>query len=128
NQPSHALMRKVAAEGPWERLNGEAESVRKKLLTTEEYYDLLALQGCEVDIWRTTYYHVMPSASAIIDWLSSTGLRPFLDKLSEDQRPEFLRRYLFELEQVYTPRADGKVLLAFPRLFIVARNVENGAI
>jgi len=128
NQPSHALMRKVAAEGPWESLNGEAESVRKKLLTTEEYYDLLALQGCEVDIWRTTYYHVMPSASAIIDWLSSTGLRPFLDKLSEEQRPEFLRRYLFELEKIYTPRADGKVLLAFPRLFIVARNVEKGAI
>lgn len=128
NQPSHALMRKVASEGPWTHLNAEAESVRKKLLTTEEYYDLLALQGCEVDIWRTTYYHVMPSASAIIEWLSSTGLRPFLDKLDEEQQPEFLRRYLNELEKVYTPRADGKVLLAFPRLFIVARNVENGAI
>ena len=70
----------------------------------------------------------MPSVSAIIEWLSSTGLRPFLDKLDEEQQPEFLRRYLNELEKVYTPRADGKVLLAFPRLFIVACNVENGAI
>lgn len=121
DQPSHQLMQKVADGSPWKTLIGSIDNSRKKLLTTEQYYDLLAGQGALVDIWRTTYYHVMPSAKAIVDWLSATGLRPFLAPLDDAQQEAFLTQYLHELEQVYLPRADRSVLLAFPRLFMIAR-------
>jgi trans-aconitate 2-methyltransferase len=119
-EPSHKAMRRVAAEGPWREAIGETAQLRVKILTDMEYYDLLSPQAQRVDIWRTTYFHVMPSAAAIVDWVSSTGLRPFLERLDEPQRPAFLAEYRRAIEQDYPVRADGKVLLAFPRLFIVA--------
>lgn len=124
-QPSHRLMRKVAMEGEWRTKIGEAERLRERLLSAESYYDLLVGQGCRVDIWRTTYYHVMPSAQAIVDWLRATGLRPFLNALDEGEQATFLQRYLSELQQVYCRRQDHSVLLAFPRLFIVAQRRQD---
>ena len=47
------------------------------------YYDLLAPRATAVDIWRTTYEHVMPDAAAIVEWVKGTGLRPYLDDLTE---------------------------------------------
>ncbi|XBS68187.1 trans-aconitate 2-methyltransferase [Acerihabitans sp. KWT182] len=120
-EPSHREMRKVADEGPWRHQIGDAAQVRVKVLDAAAYYELLAPHAERVDIWRTTYFHVMPSAQAIVEWVRATGLRPFLDPLTDEQKPEFLNRYLQGIENAYPTRADGRVLLAFPRLFIVAR-------
>ncbi|MGB7799692.1 trans-aconitate 2-methyltransferase [Buttiauxella sp.] len=117
-EPTHALMRQVAAE------LGHPDSGREALLSAHEYYDLLAQAGCRVDIWRTTYFHVMPSARAIIDWLSSTGLRPYLAELDNIQQHAFLARYHALLQQAYPPQHDGNVLMLFPRLFMVARKTK----
>ena len=55
------------------------------------YYDLLAEHTTELDIWETEYHHVMESSDAIIDWMSSTGLRPFLAVLAdESERQRFV--------------------------------------
>jgi trans-aconitate 2-methyltransferase len=117
-EPTHTLMRQVAAE------LGNADAGREALLPAQEYYDLLADAGCTVDIWRTTYFHVMPSAQAIIEWLSSTGLRPYLAGLDNIQQNAFLARYHQLLQQAYPPQTDGNVLMLFPRLFIVARKTK----
>lgn len=114
-EPTHTLMRQVTAE------LGNPDSGREALLPAQQYYDLLAQSGCTVDIWRTTYFHVMPSAQAIIEWLSSTGLRPYIANLDSIQQQAFLERYHTVLQQAYPPRHDGNVLMLFPRLFIVAR-------
>ena len=119
-EPSHRLMNEVAKQTRWvDWIN--TDNNRQPLLSTEQYYDLLCSSGCRVDIWRTTYYHVMPSAQAIVDWLRSTGLRPYLAGLDEQQQNAYLADYLVELTRAYPPRADGSVSLAFPRLFIVAQ-------
>ncbi|MBP2168031.1 trans-aconitate 2-methyltransferase [Erwinia toletana] len=121
DQPSHRLMREVAGRAAWrEKIDSHAAD-RKKLLSAEHYYDLLTVAGCRVDIWRTTYYHLMPDAAAIIDWLRATGLRPFLAALNEREQQAFLQAYLAEISEAYPPQADGQVLLAFPRLFMVAQ-------
>ena len=114
-EPSHALMREVAEE------LGYPASGRPPLPDVPEYYDMLTACGCEVDIWRTTYFHPLASHQAIIEWLQSTGLRPFLQPLDEPQRQAFLERYLVRLKQHYPLQCNEKVLLLFPRLFIVAR-------
>ncbi|HFI5582547.1 TPA: trans-aconitate 2-methyltransferase [Raoultella ornithinolytica] len=114
-EPSHTLMRQVAQE------MGFPESGRHPLPGAQAYYDILTACGCEVDIWRTTYYHPLESHQAIIDWLQSTGLRPYLQPLDAGQQEGFLERYLALLQQHYPLQRNGKVLLLFPRLFIVAQ-------
>ncbi|QGN38219.1 trans-aconitate 2-methyltransferase [Klebsiella oxytoca] len=114
-EPSHTLMRQIAEE------LGHPASGRHPLPQAQEYYDILTASGCEVDIWRTTYYHPLASHQAIIEWLQSTGLRPYLQRLDAQQRETFLACYLERLKQHYPLQCNGKVLLLFPRLFIVAR-------
>ncbi|CNJ05867.1 trans-aconitate 2-methyltransferase [Yersinia intermedia] len=120
DEPSHRAMREVAENGPWQQTLLEAGAIRAKVLSANQYYDLLAPNAERVDIWRTTYYHPMPSAQAIVDWLRATGLRPFLEPLSEAMRLDFLQDYLAIIDVAYPQQADGRRLLAFPRLFIVA--------
>ncbi|MGV0240995.1 trans-aconitate 2-methyltransferase [Klebsiella aerogenes] len=118
-EPSHTLMRQVAEE------LGFPESGRQPLPSVQQYYDMLSNSGCEVDIWRTTYYHSLESHQAIVDWLQATGLRPYLQNLDEEEKNVFLERYLTLLQQHYPLQCNGKVLLLFPRLFIVARRRVN---
>ena len=120
-EPSHRLMREVAAVGPWSSLIGEASRLRAPILPISAYYDLLSHEGASVDIWRTEYQHPLSSPAAIVDWLRATGLRPFLDPLPDELRTAFLIEYEARVASAYPARRDGHSLLAFPRLFIVAR-------
>ncbi len=118
-EPSHRLMRQVAADGPWApRLADAGEQVR--VLPPAAYYDLLVGAGAAADVWRTTYHHPMASAGAIVDWVRSTGLQPFLSPLDAAERASFLGRYEAAVAAAYAPCRDGMRLLLFPRLFLVA--------
>jgi trans-aconitate 2-methyltransferase len=127
--PSHEAIREVAALPAYAPALGDAQSARSRILSPEGYYDLLAREADHVEVWRSTYYHPMRSPRAIVDWLRSTGLRPFLEPLSEAQRAGFLDDYERRIDAAYPPRSDGLRLLAFPRLFIVAtqRARERGS-
>ena len=121
SEPTHRLMREVAAAGPWrERLSSAA---RDPLPLAAVYYDAFKPVAARIDIWRTVYHHVLPSASAIVEFVRSTGLRPFVDALSDAERKEFLALYAARIAAAYSPLADGNVLLAFPRLFLVVERV-----
>ena len=120
DEPSHRLMRETAAAGPWAARLAQAGE-RLGVLPAAAYYDLLVAAGAEVDVWRTVYHHPMDSAGAIVEWVRSTGLQPFLNPLEEVERPDFLARYEAALAGSYPVQADGKRLLRFPRLFLTAR-------
>ena len=121
DEPTHRLMREVAALDPWASTIGNAAAVRTKILALNAYYDLLAADAAEVDVWRTAYQHPMDTPAAIVEWVRSTGLRPFIDPLTPEYREGFLAEYERRIALAYLPRADRRLLLAFPRLFIVAR-------
>lgn len=91
-EPTHVLMREVAYE------QGYPDRSRDALPGVHAYYDILSEAGCEVDIWRTTYYHKMSSHQAIINWVSATGLRPWLQELNESEQRNYLKRYQELLE------------------------------
>jgi trans-aconitate 2-methyltransferase len=74
-----------------------------------------------VDLWHTTYVHPLDSAAQIVEWMKGSGLRPFLRLLEDDQRQIFLERYEAEIAGAFPSQPDGKVLLRFPTLFILAR-------
>lgn len=117
-EPSHVLMRQTAAEGPWaEQL---AHAARLPLPPPRTYYDAFRPVASRVEIWHTAYNHVLDGPEAIVEWVKATGLRPFIDPLTPEHRAAFLARYLEHIAESYPRTADGKVLLRFPRLFIVA--------
>lgn len=117
-EPSHVLMRETAADGPWaERL---AKVARAPLPPVAAYYDRLKPHAARLDIWHTHYNHPLAGAPAIVEWFKSTALRPFLGPLSENEREAFTAAYIARIAQAYPEQFDGRVLLGFPRLFIVA--------
>ena len=120
NEPTHLLMEETAMAGPW-RAAFEAKSVRRKPLADPSiYYDRLIAKAARIDIWHSIYNHPMANAEAIVEWVKGTGLRPYLDAAGAAHRDAFLADYLARIANAYPPLADGKVLLRFPRLFMIA--------
>jgi trans-aconitate 2-methyltransferase len=119
-EPTHLLMEETAQAGPW-REAFEKNSVRRKPLPAPAvYYDRLIGKSSRIDIWHTIYHHPMADAEAIVEWVKGTGLRPYLDHAGEAHREAFTADYLERVRKAYPPLADGKVLLHFPRIFMVA--------
>lgn len=121
DEPAHRLMREIAADGPWTKKLADVSKIRTGRLAADWYYDRLRGVAAKVDVWRTTYHHVLSGGSAaIVEWFKGSGLRPFLDPLGDDERAAFLARYQAAIAKAYPAYADDTVLLPFPRLFFVA--------
>lgn len=117
----HTLMRQTAADGPWSaRLKG-VDTIQP-LLAAEAYYDAVADLCEEVDIWSTTYLHVLDGDDAVLEWMKGTALRPYLTVLCEDpaNHDAFLARLAQVLGEAFPQRPEGRTLLPFPRLFLLA--------
>ena len=89
--------------------------------TPNEYYTLLKPHCRSLDIWHTAYYHVLDGVQGIVDFFSTTGLRPYLDPLDEAMRGQFVDAYRAELAKAYPVILGGKVFMRFPRIFLVAQ-------
>jgi trans-aconitate 2-methyltransferase len=120
DEPALALMSKVAGRGPWAGNPALAAAAREPLPRPEAYYDLLKPSCAQLDIWHTIYNHVMESPQAIVEWFKGSALRPYLAALDAAAGEAYLAAYLDEIKQHYGARHDGRVLLPFPRVFILA--------
>jgi trans-aconitate 2-methyltransferase len=118
--PLRRLQNEVAAYGPWASVLRDAGFARA-ILTAGEYYDLLRPHVAALDLWETTYLHVLSGKDAVVEWAAGSSLRPFLDKLPDGLRAEYRAAYAAALRPHYPRRADGATLLPFRRLFMVAR-------
>jgi trans-aconitate 2-methyltransferase len=121
DEPAHRLMREVAADGPWAAKLATASAARAPSPSAAWYYELLRPLCSKVDLWRTTYYHLLRGgAEAVVEWFKGSGLRPFLEPLNSVEYAAFLVRYTAAIAKAYPRLADGSVLLPFPRLFLTA--------
>jgi trans-aconitate 2-methyltransferase len=121
DEPAHRLMREVAGTGPWSAKLTNATASRAPRLPPEWYYAVLRPHAVRVDVWRTTYHHVLTGGTdAVVEWFKGSGLRPFLAPLDPIETAGFLSAYRAALADGYPPLPDGSVLLPFPRLFFVA--------
>jgi trans-aconitate 2-methyltransferase len=119
HEPANMLQREVAENGPW-AMKLAAAAPRADLLSPDAYYDLLKPLCARIDIWHTIYNHALPMPQSIVEWFKGSSLQPYLVALDAAGREGFLDTYTERIARAYQPRVDGKVLLKFPRLFIVA--------
>jgi trans-aconitate 2-methyltransferase len=119
-EPSHILMREVAQLEPWREQLADKARARDPLPTAGGYYDAFGPLCSRLEIWHTIYNHVLADAAAIVEWVKGTGLRPFVELLEAPERKQFVAEYTARIAKAYPPQADGKVLLRFPRIFIMA--------
>lgn len=116
--PSHRLLHEISSQPPYgehtEGLHGDRGT------HPEAYLDLFADLGWTVDVWETTYLHVLPGDDPVFDWISGTGARPILQALPDGLREDFVVAYKAALREAYPARPWGTVL-PFSRTFAVAR-------
>jgi len=119
DQPSHALMRQAAQEGPWrDRL---APLLRPSpVAPPADYWRMLQPLGAAVDIGECDYLQTLSGADPIVQGMMGTTLRPLLSVLSETEREAYLGVYRELVSAAYPRESDGTVLFPFRRVFILA--------
>lgn len=120
-EPSHELRRELAQEPAYAaHTTGLATPASHD---PADYHDALSAAGAVgLDVWETTYTHVLAGPDPVFTWVSATGARPTLQALPDDLRADFERELKARLAAAYPTRADGTVLLPFRRVFAVARS------
>lgn len=117
-EPSHVIRTELAAEPAY------ADHTRGVDVPSSHdpvaYLEALAALGCTVDAWETTYLHVLEGPDPVFTWVSGTGARPTLQALPDDLRPAFEEEFRRRLRAAY-PERDGRVVLPFRRIFVVAQ-------
>ena len=119
-EPSHVSMEEAGAAGPWAPAFAGGKIRRAPLPAPSAYFDRLGPKASRVDVWHTIYNHPMASAQAIVEWVKGTGLRPYLDAAGPEHRDAYLADYTARIDLAYPAMADGRRLLRFPRLFVIA--------
>lgn len=116
--PVHIIINELVNTTKW---NDKITPRQYNNLTTEEYFDVLSHISNDFEIWETTYCHRMPSYESIIEWYKGTGLRPYLEQLTENDSKEFINDVYSKLKHQYKVQNNGEILFRFPRLFFIIK-------
>jgi trans-aconitate 2-methyltransferase len=85
----------------------------------EWYLEFLTDHGMHVEVWETTYMHVLQGEDAVLEWVKGTALRPVLAALSGEEQQQFLGEYGALLREAYPQKSFGTIF-PFRRIFVVA--------
>jgi trans-aconitate 2-methyltransferase len=118
-EPAHVLLRELADSPAWRDRVGPGRVTRAGIHEPVEYLETLVRLGLRVDVWETTYLHVLEGDDAVLDWMTGTALRPVLAALDAASAAAFLAEYGKKLRKAYLRRLYGTVL-PFRRVFAVA--------
>lgn len=120
DQGWRVALRETIADGPWAGKLAKVQGVHPTP-DMDDYYRWLAPLCASVDIWTTTYLHVLEGDDPVVEWVSGTALRPFAQALEGEERAAFLAAYTARVAARFPQQADGTTLMPFPRLFMIVR-------
>ena len=119
DEPIHQIIGRISTSEKWRE---KFTNPRIFFTLTEgEYFDILSDLSNDFEIWKTVYCHRMPSIDSIIEWYKSTGLKPYLDVLSDEEKEDFTSDVKREVEKAYPAQKNGEIIFRFPRLFFIAK-------
>jgi trans-aconitate 2-methyltransferase len=118
--PLHKSLLAVSKADKWFKFTGDCDRLLN-YRSGSYYYDILNGLSSKIDLWETTYYHILSDHQALIEWYKSTGMRPFLEKLPNDNcKQQFESEILEGCRESYKIHKDGKILYPFKRIFFIA--------
>lgn len=117
-QDMHNVVNAVANQPKWKEKLCNARTFYT--LADFEYFNILSEIANDFKIWKTIYYHRLPSHQSVLEWYRSTGLKPYFDKLNNEEGIAFEKDILDEIASQFPVRKNGEVILRFPRLFFTA--------
>ena len=121
-EPSHVLLHELAQTAPY--AEHTAGVLRPSSAEPADYLADLTALGCRVDVWETTYLHVLTGDDPVFTWVSATGARPVLQALPDDLREQFETDYKERLREAYPEQPYGTVL-PFRRIFVVGQRIGS---
>jgi trans-aconitate 2-methyltransferase len=120
DQPSHTIAFEIAAQGRWREALRDAIDPHP-LLSPGRYLELLLPVAADVDLWTTTYHHVLEGPDPVVEWFLGSFLRAFVSRLDEADGQDFVAQYAAAMAEAYPARSDGRTVMPFQRLFLIAR-------
>lgn len=124
HSPTHQVTIQILHENAaWQHLlkNLNYGILAEPLYKLSWYYDLFIKAGVkQVQLWETKYFQEMTNYEEIFNWVKGTGLRPVLNDMNNEQQLLFRDAYLKAIAKKYSSQANGKILMPFRRVFIIA--------
>ena len=115
--PTHRIIEELAGEEPFREILG-GWSRTSPVLKVGEYAELLHQNGCtDLVVFEKVYAHVLSGTDDLVTWTSSTALVPYFERLGEQGREEFLKRYRERLGSLWP---TGPVFYGFQRILFSA--------
>jgi trans-aconitate 2-methyltransferase len=123
--PSTLLRRALARDARFApHLHDVAEiAAHDPAVYLEHLAPMVAPMVAAVDVWETTYLHVLAGDDPVFAWFSGTGLRPSLLALPDEGEPSLRQVFASELKAALRtayPRQEHGTVLPFRRVFVVA--------
>jgi trans-aconitate 2-methyltransferase len=85
------------------------------------YYHALRKSAASLNFWETEYLQIVEGPRAVLEWLRSTAMRGYLERLPDDgERTVFEDLCLREFAKEYPTDDQGKVLFPYKRMFLIA--------
>ena len=120
NQSAAQAVHELAQSPSWQPYHLQ-ERYTLRVHEPGRYYDWLAPFSRHLLIWETVYFHELENHQRIIEFYSSTGLKPYLEGLpSEQLRDEFKAEVQNAYRTLFPAQMNGQVLFHFRRLFVIA--------
>lgn len=119
-EPTHTTIDALLAEPRWRERFADVVLPRPASAEPADYLAVLTEGASVVDVWKTTYLHVLTEPDAVVRWMSGTGLCPVLSALDDTEAEEFLGAYRERVAPHYPEQPWGTVL-PYRRIFLVAQ-------
>jgi trans-aconitate 2-methyltransferase len=89
----------------------------------EEYCDIFTKRDLTAQVWSSTYYQQFPNAEAIFEWIKSSIICEFREKLPVAEIEQIFDKFIPLLRFAYPQRKTGKVVFPFSRLFYLVQKI-----
>jgi trans-aconitate 2-methyltransferase len=117
--PSHRALAALAKSAEWFTKVGPL--VRPNpVAAPSAYLDWLGEIPAAFDAWETTDFLILEGEDPVLEWMKGTALRPYLGVLTQAEAARFMKQLASRLRDAYPPRADGRTVLPFRRIYFVA--------